>query len=130
MIFKQGIDIVENKRIKKVYLKYKRRFLNKILSENEINDLKKINSQSILIRKVTSRFSAKEAAAKAIGTGFREGLKFTDIEISYDRFEKPELKLKKEIFDRVFGEKKKILSSISITNEETHTISLVTFISF
>ena len=84
MTFKQGIDIVENKRVERIYAKYKNVFLSKILTENEINDLKKISSQSVVIRKITSRFSAKEAAAKAIGTGFREGLKFTDIEIKYD----------------------------------------------
>ena len=129
MVFKQGIDIVENKRIKRLYFKYKNTFLKKILTENEINDLKKISSQSVVIRKIISRFSAKEAAAKAIGTGFRKGLKFTDIEIRYDSFQKPKLKLRKEVFDKIFSKKKNILSSVSISNEKTHTIALVTFIS-
>tara|TARA_X000000950_G_scaffold219911_1_gene264806 strand:+ start:5384 stop:5776 length:393 start_codon:yes stop_codon:yes gene_type:complete len=129
MTFKQGIDIVENKRIERIYAKYKNVFLSKILTENEINDLKKICSKSVVIRKITSRFSAKEAAAKAIGTGFREGLKFTDIEIKYDNLEKPELKLKKKVFNRIFNKNQKILSSVSISNEKTHTIAIVTFIS-
>ena len=128
MIFKQGIDIVENKRVERIYLKYKNVFLRKILTQNEINDLKKISSENVIIRKITSRFSAKEAAAKAIGTGFREGLKFTDIEIKYDNFEKPELELKKEIFDKIFSKKQKISFNVSISNEKTHTIALVTFI--
>ncbi len=129
MIFKQGIDIVENKRIERIYSKYKNKFISKIFTQNEIIDLKKINSKIVFIRKITSRFAAKEAAAKALGTGFREGLKFTDIEIKYDRLEKPEIKLKKEIFHKIFSEKKNFLSSVTISNEKTHTIALVTFIS-
>ena len=128
MIFKQGIDIVENKRIERIYLKYKNIFLKKILTQNEINDLKKISSENVIIRKITSRFSAKEAAAKAIGTGFREGLKFTDIEIKYDNYEKPELKLKKDVINKIFSQKQKISFNVTISNEKTHTIALVTFI--
>ena len=129
MTFKQGIDIVENKRIERIYAKYKNVFLSKILTENEINDLKKICSQSVVIRKIISRFSAKEAAAKAIGTGFRKGLKFTDIEIKYDNLGKPKLELKEKVFNRIFDKNQKILSSVSISNEKTHTIAIVTFIS-
>lgn len=129
MTFNQGIDIVENKRIERIYAKYKNIFLRKILTENEINDLKKISSQSVVIRKIISRFSAKEAAAKAIGTGFRKGLKFTDMEIKYDNLEKPNLKLKEKVFNRIFYKNQKILSSVSISNEKTHTIAIVTFIS-
>lgn len=128
MIFKQGIDIVENKRIERIYLKYKNIFLKKILTQNEINDLKKISSENVILRKITSRFSAKEAAAKAIGTGFREGLKFTDIEIKYDNYEKPELKLKKDVINKIFSQKQKISFNVTISNEKTHTIALVTFI--
>ena len=128
MILRQGIDIIENKRIERIYLQYKNIFLNKILTTNEINELKKINSKITIIKKITSRFSAKEAVAKALGTGFREGLKFTDIEIIYDNLGKPNLKINKEILDKFFDKKNKVSSSVSISNEKTHTIALVTFI--
>ncbi len=59
MFFRQGIDIIENKRIEKLLEKYKDKFKKKILSNNEILDINKIKSQKRKIQKVTSRFAAK-----------------------------------------------------------------------
>lgn len=129
MIFRQGIDIVENRRIDKIYFKYREKFLKKILTKYEIDDLKKKDSKKTFIRKVTSRFAAKEAAAKAIGTGFSLGLKFTDIEIYYDEYGKPELKIHNSVIQKSFGKKNKIIFNLTISNEKSYTIALVTLLS-
>ena len=79
-----GVDIIENKRIKNSIknLKFKRR----IYSTKEL-------SQSLLTKNKVSffskRFAAKEAFAKALGTGFRDNLNFKDIEIVNDKMGKP-----------------------------------------
>ena len=79
-----GVDIIENKRIKSSIKNSK--FVNRIYSLNELN-------QSLLskdkIAYFTKRFAAKEAFAKALGTGFRNNLNFKDIEIINDKMGKP-----------------------------------------
>ena len=71
-----GADIIENKRVKKSIKNLK--FKKKIFSNNELQ-------QSLLLKNkanfFSKRFAAKEAFAKALGTGFRKNLKFKDIEI-------------------------------------------------
>ena len=79
-----GVDIIENKRIKNSLknIKFKNRLYGKkelkhsTLSKNKINYFSK-------------RFAAKEAFAKALGTGFRMNLNFRDIEIINDKMGKP-----------------------------------------
>lgn len=129
MFLSQGIDIVDNKRIEMLFTKYGDVFKKKILSKDEIIDIDKIISQKKKIQKISSRFAAKEATAKAIGTGFRLGLKFTDIEITYDELGKPKLLLNELIKKNFLESKKKISSNVSISNEKNYTVAVVTFFS-
>ena len=79
-----GVDIIENKRIKKLIKDSK--FINRIFSTNEL----KLSSLSKdKIGYFSKRFAAKEAFAKALGTGFRNNLNFKDIEIFNDKMGKP-----------------------------------------
>ena len=79
-----GVDIIENKRIGKSIKNLK--FRNRIYTSKEL-------AQSSLIKNKISyfskRFAAKEAFAKAIGTGFRKNLNFKDIEVINDKMGKP-----------------------------------------
>ena len=79
-----GVDIIENKRIKKLIKNH--RFKQRVYSSKELK-------QSILskdkIGYFSKRFAAKEAFAKALGTGFRNNLNFKDIEIINDKLGKP-----------------------------------------
>ena len=129
MFLSQGIDIVDNKRIEMLFTKYGDVFKKKILSKDEILDIDKIISQKKKIQKISSRFAAKEATAKAIGTGFRLGLKFTDIEITYDELGKPKLLLNELIKKNFLKSKNKISSNVSISNEKNYTVAVVTFFS-
>ena len=79
-----GVDIIENKRIKKSIKS--NNFKNRIYSAKEL----KMSSLSINeISFFSKRFAAKEAFAKALGTGFRNSLNFKDIEIINDKLGKP-----------------------------------------
>ena len=129
MFLSQGIDIVENRRIEILISKYGDVFKKKILSKDEIIDIDKIISHKKKIQKISGRFAAKEATVKAIGTGLRMGLKFTDIEITYDKLGKPELLLSDLITKNFLQSKQKILSNVSISNEENYTVAIVTFFS-
>ena len=79
-----GVDIIQNKRIKDSIKNHK--FKNRIYSSNE---LKLSNYSKNKIGYFSKRFAAKEAFAKALGTGFRDNLNFKDIEIVNDKFGKP-----------------------------------------
>ena len=79
-----GVDIIQNKRLKNLI--FSKTFLSRTFSKNEIKISKKISSKTNYFSK---RFAAKEAFAKALGTGFRDNLNFKDIEIMNDKLGKP-----------------------------------------
>ena len=130
MIYGQGIDIVEIKRIEKIYSKFECKFLNKIFSYKELshhNSSKKMKNLSFFA-KIASRFAAKEAAVKAFGMGFREGIKFKDIEIFNNEYGKPNI-----FFLGAANKKVKLLENehralkfdLSISHEKKYAIAMV-----
>ena len=113
-----GVDIIENKRIKNSLknLKFKKR----------IYSTKELAQSSLFKNKVgffSKRFAAKEAFAKALGTGFRGNLNFKDIEIVNDKKGKPYyLKSKKisKIIHKNFNIKK-YNCFLSISDEKDYS---------
>lgn len=89
-----GIDIVEMDRVGKVSERQER-FSERILVESELQVYKTLSGKR-KIEFLAGRFAAKEAFAKANGTGFGKELSFTDIEISIDRNGKPYITKPKE----------------------------------
>jgi len=89
LIFGTGIDIIEVSRIKNV-MERDIGFREKIFTPGEIEycETKKNKYQHY-----AARFSAKEAFLKAIGTGWRFGLRFADIDVYHDSFGKPLIRL-------------------------------------
>ena len=79
-----GVDIIQNNRIKDSIKNHK--FIDRTYSTNE---LKLSTFSKNKIGYFSKRFAAKEAFAKALGTGFRNNLNFKDIEIMNDKFGKP-----------------------------------------
>ncbi len=83
-----GVDIVENKRLSKLIKK--KSFLLRLFTMVEIKNSKLLRDKSIYFSK---KFAAKESFSKALGTGFRGGLNFKDIEILNDNLGKPYFRL-------------------------------------
>ena len=79
-----GVDIIENYRIK--HSIKNSNFLKRIYSTKELKQSKLSKNKTNFFAK---RFAAKEAFAKAIGSGFRNNLNFADIEIINDKMGKP-----------------------------------------
>ena len=71
-----GVDIVDNKRF--TNLVKDKKFINRTFSKKEISNSKNISNK---INFYSKRFAAKESFAKALGTGFRNGLNFKDVEV-------------------------------------------------
>lgn len=78
MVIAIGTDIVEIARIAEVLERQGERFINRILTVSE----KTLYNQSKSVSFVAKRFAAKEAVAKALGTGIGRGVSFQDIVIS------------------------------------------------
>ena len=121
-IFGNGVDIVENKRIKSS-LKIKG-FINRVFTQNEINKSKKLVNKTNFFAK---RFAAKEAFVKAIGEGFRNNINFNDIDISNDNKGKPSINISNNI--KKFLKKKLKLNKykifLSLSDEKKHSIAYV-----
>lgn len=95
MIFGTGTDIIEVERIHKV-MERDIGFRDKIFTVHEIEYCE---SKKNKYQHYAARFSAKEAFLKAIGTGWRFGIRFADIEVTHDPLGKPEI--------NVYGKAKK-----------------------
>lgn len=91
MLFGIGHDIVDNERIAKLYNNYSERFVNKVLSEIEKNELLKYKSSKRQISYIAKRFATKEAFAKACGLGIRSPILMPNISVLNDSLGKPKL---------------------------------------
>ena len=123
-IIGNGVDIIENKRIKKSIKKSG--FVNRIFTQNEINQSKRIKNKVNFFAK---RFAAKEAFVKAIGTGFRDDINFIDIEIKNNNQGKPLINLSNNI-KRFLRKKFKINKYkifLSLSDEKNYSIAFVVF---
>lgn len=80
-----GVDIIEIKRIKRAC--GRKRFLERFFTPAELEGICKNNSD-VFYRRLAGKFAAKEAVAKALGTGFRY-FRWREIEILNDPRGKP-----------------------------------------
>ena len=88
MIHGIGSDIVEYARIESMWTRYGLRFARRILSERELPSFAAIPDPARLLAK---RFAAKEAFAKAVGSGLRDPVSLRRIGITHDGLGKPVL---------------------------------------
>lgn len=87
-----GTDLVAIARLERAWQRHGERFARRLLSGGEWDEfqvLAEIRRSPFLAK----RFAAKEAAAKALGTGFRFGIGWRQIEVSHDSAGKPILTL-------------------------------------
>ncbi len=90
MIIGHGIDLIDIRRVEKTINKFGNRFINRIFTKGEIIRSENRNKR---IESYAKRFAAKEACSKALGTGFRSGVYWRDIEVANEKSGKPILKL-------------------------------------
>jgi holo-[acyl-carrier protein] synthase len=86
LIISNGVDLVEIQRMRCVIQRHGERFLSRIYTQRERQETGE-KPESL-----AARFAAKEAVAKALGTGIG-AVKWTDIEISYGPSHQPVLNL-------------------------------------
>ncbi len=76
MIFGLGNDIIDIRRIEKTIERYGERFLSRVFTDIERT---KSDRRAFRAASYAKRFAAKEACAKALGTGFRRGVYWRDM---------------------------------------------------
>src|ERR1700675_800513 len=78
MIIGTGIDIAEVPRIQQAIERFGDRFLQRIYTEGE---MRYCDSKANRVERYAARFAAKEAAMKALGTGWNHGVRWRDCEV-------------------------------------------------
>ena len=125
MIIGNGIDIIDINRIRKVIDKYGNRFKKRCFSISEIERSEKRKNS---VESYAKRYAAKEACAKALGTGLAKGVFWKDIEVKNNQFGKPFIKLHgkaKEIFKNMNNTLSTQIE-VSLSDEKKYAIANVT----
>lgn len=119
MITGIGCDVVELKRVEEVLLKHGERFVERILTPNEMPLYhKRLSlSKSHALAFVASRWAAKEAVSKALGTGIAEDVTFHSMEVMHNTKGAPLMLFCNALRERLM--KEGIFVHISITDEKT-----------
>jgi holo-[acyl-carrier protein] synthase len=121
MILGVGIDLVEVERVGSK-MSRTRGLKEKLFTEKEISYCEKKKNKA---QNYAARFAAKEAFLKAMGTGWRKGLNFSEIEIVPDQLGKPEIVLYGRA--KQMAEEKGIVNiQVSLTHLKEYASAVVT----
>ena len=86
-----GIDLVEVSRIERMLADHGDRFLERVFTAHERGDCDATPARRA--ERLAARFAVKEAALKALGTGWRSGIAWTDVETRLEPSGAPVLRL-------------------------------------
>jgi len=120
-IYGIGVDLVNAERIQYLYQKYGDRFSKRILDDDEMMFFKKTKNKE---RYLSNAFAGKEAAVKALGTGFSEGIHWKDFGLSRKSSGQPELHYTNKIRQK-FNTLGISSSHISISDDHPWSIAMV-----
>src|SRR6201998_506593 len=118
-----GIDIAEVKRIASVIESQRERFLRRVFTLDEVAYCEQFRNK---YERYAGRFAAKEAAMKALGTGWSRGVRWVDVEVIRQKGGRPTILLA--------GEAKNVAErlgvkhiALSITHTDTQALAQVIF---
>lgn len=121
MIVGIGVDIAETARVEKLIAKYGQRFARRILTADELLEFDRRKHSSSYL---ATRFAAKEAVAKALGTGIGEQFGFHSIQIDNDAQGKPLLRFMDSAVDLIAGLNINN-AMISLSDEKHYVVAMV-----
>ena len=122
MIFGIGTDIVRVARMQQDIERFGDKFAERILTAGELEEYRRDNRRAHFLAR---RFAAKEAAAKAMGTGFSQGIHLREIGVAHDASGKPLLEFSGAAAQ--FLTRNGVLRvNVSLADEEDHAVAFVT----
>jgi len=123
MIVGIGVDIARTARIEQTLERHGGRFVNRVFTTGEISYCERFKNRA---ERYAARFAAKEAAFKALGTGWREGVRWLDVEITDLPSGKPELALsgRAQEIARELGVTR---MAVSISHADEYVVAQVVF---
>jgi len=123
MIVGIGVDLCAISRINDAVSRHGDCFAKRILTPKEFAELNGLN-HSMRVAFLAKRFAAKEAVAKALGTGIGRGFGFRDVTIAHDELGRPVVVLNTE--NASLAATAQYRTHMSISDERTHVIAFCT----
>jgi holo-[acyl-carrier protein] synthase len=120
MIKGVGVDMVEIARVRRL-VEEDRGFAARIFTDREIAYCESKFSKA---QHYAARFTAKEAFFKALGTGFRDGMSWRDVEVENDALGKPQLRLAAVALQQ-FRKRKLTHAMLSLSHTREMAVALV-----
>jgi holo-[acyl-carrier protein] synthase len=120
MIFGIGTDIVAVDRLQAMWARYGAKTLEKLLAPAEFADFERASDKGRFLAK---RFAAKEALAKALGSGMRPPATFPAMAVMHDDLGKPVIAFSGQLAEKMKNEG--LLAHLSISDEAAYAIAYV-----
>ena len=121
MIVGTGIDVAEVGRLEQATARHGQRFLERVFTAREIEYCERHKNR---FERYAARFAAKEAGMKALGVGWRGGVRWRDLEVVNQRGGKPELRLS-GVAARIAQKQKVRNVALSLTHTQTQAVAQV-----
>lgn len=118
-VLAHGVDMVECARLREAIDRHGERFLRRVFTEVELTYCL---GKAREIEHLAGRFAAKEAVLKVLGTGWRGGVRWTDVEIRNESSGQPKIRLSGTC-RRLAAEMGLAAVLISISHVSTHAIA-------
>lgn len=121
VIYGIGVDLVEIGRVARLLEKYGERFAKRVLTQIERQEFSASKRRAAFL---AINFAAKEAFAKAVGSGFRYPVILSYITIAHDRLGKPELRFHPAL-ERYLNERNIGRHFVSLSDENNLACAMV-----
>jgi holo-[acyl-carrier protein] synthase len=116
-----GLDLTDVARVSELLARWGERFLQRVFLPGEV--LRGRRHPRAFAEHVAGRFAAKEAAMKALGTGWR-GIAFKEIAVGRERSGKPRLEFRGRALERARA-LHVVATEVSITHTATMAAAVV-----
>ncbi len=123
MIIGMGVDLAEVERVRKAIERHGEPFLRRVYTASEREYCEGFRNK---YERYAGRFAAKEAAMKALGTGWRRGVRWVDFEVVREKGGRPTIRLDGAA-KKIAGELGVTRIALSITHTDTMALAQVIF---
>ncbi|MFP4183988.1 MAG: holo-ACP synthase [Halorhodospira sp.] len=124
MIAGIGTDIVAVARLEQALARHGERLARRVLAAPELDGFYQAGQDPAYLAR---RFAAKEAASKALGTGFSQGVTLRDLEVIHNEWGKPGLRLHRQARSRAeaLGV---VQTALSLSDERAYAVAFVVMV--